>query len=208
MMKFYSLKKAVIGSTAFLLLFITQSYAEPIKYPTNSDYSNGYESTVLIQTASQAIVTTQKDSSQIIILKHIHPLMGYTMGLNNDHKFGAFIADSAPDSWNMCNHLKDRLQLWRPDERNALLIYEKGPLNGDKAMYQRNSPLFVANGPDTIAEFITQDVKGSIPLLIHQAVYDKTNKTYSFALEEGGPADGVYDNVMLLTECKGNGYYT
>lgn len=185
-----------------LISLASTSYADLKKHPTGQKVPAYLEPIMLIQEAEKAVIST-KDGVQRLTLQGMHPLIAYTGALKDKRVFGAFVAEKAPYSWNMCNRLKDKLKTWQPDERNSLLIYESGPANGDKAAYRSDSVLYTAHN-EANPQYSTAGNMGMLPLFLDQSSYDKPSKRYRFVVEEGKPINGVYHKIMLLTECFGH----
>lgn len=185
----------------YLILFSSISIATP---PTGSSGQRpaNLKPAILVQHSATALVQEIK-GKKTLTLTHIHPLVGVASELQNENRImGAFKVEEKPYSWNMCNQLKNKLNLWNKDLRNALLVYESGPDNAQDAAYMQSSPLFTAgNLANKKMKYASENGHGSLHLFLDEAKYNKEDNSYSFVIEQGNIHPGTYHNIMLLSEC-------
>lgn len=133
---------------------------------------------------------------QGLVLTGVHPVVALVSQLEDDRVFHAFRFDDFAAHWNTCNELKHDHDLWHPDGRNAMLVFEDGAHPHDGV--RMNAPLFTAPLRDDDTHDATGET-GAVRLMLEDAAIDGT--VLSFRVSEGAVEPGAYGGVMLLAEC-------
>jgi hypothetical protein len=170
------------------------------KVTKEADKWGAYPASILL-IAPTATVSTEGNQTRLT-LNGVSKLAGITFNLHKkDRTFDAFPTKEFAAAWNVCNAMKHKSNIFRNDNVNAILIFDKGPENRPIAHHLSNAPLIsLPHGNHrTIAEH-----EGIAKLMLLNARLN--DGVMSFDVAKGSLAAGSYDQVSVAMECIHGGY--
>lgn len=176
------------------LLCSSYSYAAAVE----NGYPQGMRPAILTLGGESATIVTE-GNKQYLSINNVHPLIMMVSSLGKHREFKAFSTKAYADSWNTCNDMKDKINLWHRDGHNAYITYGDGPENGQKSKYQTNSPLYTSK--DATNPNYTTGQMGAIPLRLHHAELNQNDNSIRFEMLSEAPKNGVYRQVAVFAEC-------
>jgi len=169
------------------------------KITKEADKWGAYPASILL-IAPTATVSTEGNQTTLT-LNGVSKLAGITYNLHKNRTFDAFPTKEFAAAWNVCNVMKEKNNIFRNDNINAILIFDKGPDNRPISPYLSNAPLIsLPHGNHrTIA-----DHEGIAKLMLLNARL--VDGKMSFDVTKGALAAGSYDQVSVAMECIAGGF--
>ena len=186
-----------------LVTFCTLAMADDVtfeKVTKEADKWGAYPAAITL-TAPSATVSTVGEKT-ILTLNGVSKLAGITFNLHKkDRTFDAFPTKEFANAWNVCNAMKEKSNIFRNDNINAILIFDKGPENRPISHHLSNAPLIALphGNHRTIAEH-----EGIAKLMLLNARL--ADGVMSFDVAKGSLAAGSYDQVSVAMECIHGGF--
>lgn len=173
-----------------------------LKITKEAEKFGAYPASILL-IAPTATVSTEGNQTTLT-LNGVSKLAGITFNLHKkDRTFDAFPTKEFATAWNVCNAMKHKSNIFRSDNINAILIFDKGPENRPISHHLSNAPLIALphGNHRTIAEH-----EGIAKLMLLNAKL--TDGVMSFDVAKGALAAGSYNQVSVAMECIFGGHGT
>lgn len=170
------------------------------KITKEADKWGAYPASILL-IAPTATVSSEGNQTTLT-LNGVSKLAGITFNLHKkDRTFDAFPTKEFATAWNVCNAMKEKNNIFRNDNINAIFIFDKGPENRPISHHLSNAPLIALphGNHRTIA-----DHEGIAKLMLLNARL--VNGVMSFDVTKGALAAGSYDQVSVAMECIFGGF--